>query len=376
MIRSRKFEQLKSVKEDLINKILDKQYPPGSEFPSEKMLMEQYNLTRGYIRQILHELQLEGYLTCSQGKRTKVCSPENYSPHLISSERTTFAIAMQDQQTKHTQRILQGFMEVAGQNFIQTISYNLYFDIHTEQKFLRSIRKMGIHGIAFWTHFNNEQNCELIQRLARTHFPIVLIDRYLPQLQIDAVVSDNTYIGERLTQCLIQKGHRLIAFITAELDSTSAYERYIGYKKALEGHQLEYNPSLLVSAPEEQIPTHIYKLLAMKTRPTAMVFSYDHLAWITYREVIRLGYKVPEEIEFASLGDEELAQTYKFPLWSFCQNSVEIGRQACEKLIQQKEYPDKPPELKQIKPIPEIPQLYNPDTEHIHISTNSFKITT
>lgn len=369
MIRANISELLRSVKEDLINKILDQYYPPGSNFPSEKTLMEQYNLSRGYIRQILHELQLEGYLTCSQGKRTRVCSPENYSPYIISSDRSTFAIAMQDQQTKHTQRILQGFMEVASQNSIQTISYNLYFDITTEQKFLRNIKRMNIHGLAFWTHFNNVQSCELLQKLVRTQFPIVLIDRYLPQVQTDAIVSDNMSIGMKLTQCLIQGGHHQIAFVTAELDSTSAYERYMGYKKALEEHQLEYNSSFLITASEDELPTYIYKLLAMKTRPSAIVFSYDSLAWKAYQEIIRLGYKVPEEIELATLGDEELVQTYKFPAWFFCQNSLEIGRLACKRLIQRKENPNTPPERVQLKPIPDNPQFFTTEKENANIYT-------
>lgn len=376
MKRDSKYEQLRSIKEELINKILDLQYPPGSLFPSERMLMERYGLSRGYVRQIIHEMQLEGYLVCSQGKRTRVCSQENYSPHLLSTDRTTFAIAMQDQQTKHTQRILQGFMEVASKNFIQTISYNLFFDIHTEQKFLRSVKRVGIHGLAFWTHFNNEQNGELVQRLVNTHFPIVLIDRYLPQVHTDAVVSDNLYIGEELTKCLIQRGHRNIAFITAELDSTSAYDRYLGYKKALEENHLEFNPLFLVNSPEEELPTHIYRLLAMKVRPTAMVFSYDKLALITYQEITRLGYKVPEEIEFATLGDEEYAQTYHFSAWFFCQNSEEIGRLACEKLIQRRENPEKIPERIQIKPIPEIPQLFVPEPSSEEVSVNENELTT
>ncbi len=360
MLRSKIQQQLKAIKEEIVAKILDKEYPPGSDFPSEKMLMKQYGLSRGYIRQVLHELQLEGYITSSQGKRTKVCSPENYAQHIITSERPTFAIAMQDQQTKHTQRILQGFMEVASENQIQTISYNLYFDIHTEQKFLRGIRRLGVQGIAFWTHFRNEQNCELIQRLAKSHFPMVLIDRYLPEIEVDAVVSDNLTIGEKLTSQLIHRGHRNIAFVTAELESTSAYERYMGYKKALEKHHIEFNDAYLICADEEQLPIHIFKLLAVKIRPTAIVFSYDKLAWITYQELTRLGYKVPEEIEFATLGDEDYAQTYKFPAWYFCQNSIEMGRLACKKLIQRKENPDMPVELIQLKPLPEELLHYNP----------------
>lgn len=42
MIRTKLQEQLRFIKEDLINKILEQQYPPGSYFPSEKMLIDIY----------------------------------------------------------------------------------------------------------------------------------------------------------------------------------------------------------------------------------------------------------------------------------------------------------------------------------------------
>ncbi len=360
MPRVQKRDRIEVVKEELINKILEEQLKAGEQFPSEKMLMEEYNITRGYARQIIHELELEGYIECSQGKRAIVCSPDNYKPQINITDRTTFAIAMQDQQTKHTQKIFQGFMEVTSEHKIQTVSYNLYFDENTEEKFLRNVRRMGVKGLAFWAHSNKDVIKDIIQRMVKSHFPIVLIDRYLPEISADAVVSDNVCIGEKLTECLIKNGHKRIAFVGGELHSSSSNERFQGYKQMLLRHNLEFVEDYLVIAESHCLPPAIDRVLALKVKPTAFVFSYDKLAYTAYREIVRLGYKVPEEIEIATLSDEEYAQNYLFPAWVFFQNSVEIGRVACEKLIERFNNPEKRAEIVKISPVPKEPYYFSP----------------
>ncbi|MCX8066046.1 MAG: GntR family transcriptional regulator [Candidatus Hydrogenedentes bacterium] len=351
-------EKLQEIKEELIDKILSNEYPAGSNFPSEHELCERYNLTRGYIRQVLQELQIEGYLIRSQGKRTIVATRDQYVRAKISPIRTTFAIAMQDQQTQHTQKILEGFMEKASDLSIQTISYNLYFDENTEYNFLKTLSRLGIDGVAFWPHYNNDKNREIVHKLVNQKFPIVLIDRYLPPLNTDAVVSQNRLIGERLTKCLIAKGHRRIAFITAELTPTSARQRYEGYLSALKESGLPCLPEHTVCSHPKELPISIYRVMAHKEKPTGMVFAYDILAEITFTELTRLGYKVPDDVEFATLCDENRPQTLKFPAWIFKQNSLEMGRLACERLNTRMANPNLSYELIEIPPVPSEPYWF------------------
>ncbi len=360
MPRVQKRDKIEVVKEDLINKILEEHYKPGDKFPSEKMLMDEYDITRGYARQIIHELELEGYIECSQGKRAIVCHPENNSPQLNITDRTTFAIAMQDQQTKHTQKIFQGFMEITSNHKIQTVSYNLYFDENTEQKFLKNVRRMGVKGLAFWAHANKDSTREIVQRMVKSRFPIVLIDRYLPGIMADAVVSDNICIGKKLTECLIKKGHKRIAFVGGELSSSTATERFTGYKEALLRHNLEFVEDYLVIAESHCLPPEIDRVLALKVKPTAFVFSYDKLAYTAYREIVRLGYKVPEDIEIATLSDEEYAQNYLFPAWVYFQNSEEMGKIVCHKLIERLNDPEKKVEIIKLPPTPKEPYCFLP----------------
>ncbi len=352
-------DRLQEIKEELIEKILTNVYPPGSYFPSEHELCREYNITRGYIRQVLQELQIEGYLIRSQGKRTMVASREQYVRAKLNPVRTTFAIAMQDQQTQHTQKILEGFMNKATELSVQTISYNLYFDENTEYNFLRNLRKLGIDGVAWWPHYNNEKNREVVQKLINQKFPIVLIDRYLSPLKTDAVVSQNFLIGKKLTECLIRRGHTKIAFVTAELTPTSARQRYEGYLTALKESGLPSLPEYTLCALPGELPISIYRAMAYKEKPTAMVFAYDILAEIAFTELTRLGYKVPDDVEFATLCDENRPQTLKFPAWVFKQDSINMGRIACERLHERLNNSNMDYELIEIPPVPPEPYWFS-----------------
>lgn len=352
--------QLQVIKEELIEQILDNKYKPGDAFLSENELMERYQLSRGYIRQILYELELEGFIFRSQGRRTRVADLRNITITPPFLQNPTFAIAIQEQETKHELQIIQGFNEVANTHSIQTISYNMRFDENLEYQFLHNLKRMGIRGLALWTHFDTEQNRNLLHRLSEKHFPVVLIDRYLPGTQIDAVVSNNRMIGEKLTRALINKGHRRIAFFTSELRSSSARDRYEGYRSAIMSSWLDYRDDYVVVAPYEEVENATYRLFARRDKPTAIVYSFDALAAVSWKTLTQLGYAVPEDVEIATLADNDYHAKLGFPSWVFSQNSVEIGRTACSILIRRLEGDKKPAEIVSIPPVPIDPIRYEP----------------
>lgn len=56
----------------LVTSILDGTYPPGSSLPSERLLAERLNVTRPTLRETLHRLSSEGWLTIQHGRATTI----------------------------------------------------------------------------------------------------------------------------------------------------------------------------------------------------------------------------------------------------------------------------------------------------------------
>src|SRR5258707_1267265 len=90
-----------------------------------------------------------------------------------------------------------------------------------------------------------------IQQLQADHIPVVLMDRYFPGLAIDYVGSDNVGGGYRATEHLLILGHRRIGLVFEReetLQTTSVYERWQGYCKALQKYEVPYDETLVVPA--------------------------------------------------------------------------------------------------------------------------------
>lgn len=64
------------IKEILIKKIKDNEWPVSSKIPTEKELCKMFGVSRITVRQALEELKKEGYLYRKQGKGTFVTTPK------------------------------------------------------------------------------------------------------------------------------------------------------------------------------------------------------------------------------------------------------------------------------------------------------------
>lgn len=60
------------LKDILLQELDEGLYPPGSIFPPEMMLVDQYGLSRATVRQAIKDLEHEGYISRIQGKGTIV----------------------------------------------------------------------------------------------------------------------------------------------------------------------------------------------------------------------------------------------------------------------------------------------------------------
>ena len=75
----KRFERLhlvENVTEELRNKILNNSLKPGSNLPSEGELTELLSVSRTVVREAMRNLQAQGLIEVSQGKRARVKNPD------------------------------------------------------------------------------------------------------------------------------------------------------------------------------------------------------------------------------------------------------------------------------------------------------------
>lgn len=128
--------------------------------------------------------------------------------------------------------------------------------------------------------------------------PLVFLDFYEPDGEVDCFVSDGFYGTWLLTNYLFQKGHRDIAYVGTLFSTDSITDRYLGYVKSLMEHGMKPKTEYLIA--DRDIVSGLrdnYGSMAFPGRmPTAFVCNCDFIASLVIRSLRKEGFKVPEDV--------------------------------------------------------------------------------
>lgn len=135
---------------------------------------------------------------------------------------------------------------------------------------------------------------EYLERLKKVGLPMVYLDFYDKKMEIDSVSMDNVCAEYDLTEYLIRKGHREIAFVGSIDATTSIMDRYVGYRKALHAYGIPYRSQYLI--PDRDIQGQYTEPVFPEPVPTAFVCNNDEVAAKVIDKLRGHNYRVPEDI--------------------------------------------------------------------------------
>jgi LacI family transcriptional regulator len=175
-----------------------------------------------------------------------------------------------------------------------------------------------------------------IEHLLQNGIPVVLIDRMLPNLEVDSVLVDNINGVYAAIEILIKNGHRKIGIICGPQNIYTGRERYFGYLRAMEDYGQAVDPEL-VKFGDFEIETgytNMMELLNQETRPTAVFVSNNYMSVGAVIALNEKNIKIPEDLSFFTFDDMELARVYNPSITAVVQPMVEIGETASRTLLE------------------------------------------
>ena len=315
-------------------RILSGQLPPGSRLPSELELAERHRISRGTVRQAMNVLVNEELVERIPGKGTFVRA--NSAAALIGVVLPTANDAL-------TLDILVGVEQVAKRQNYQVIFAHTEECPDQQAADIERMREQRVAGLIVFPLTNLAHDTQIEQLIAEG-MPLVLVDRYFPDLAVDVVVVDNVGGGYQATSHLIGLGHRRIGFIaSASLTTTSIRDRFEGYCQALAEHNLPYDDDLFLFHPGDAPISELEAYLRAAGRPTAVFVSTDSTALRVLRTADALGLRVPEDLALVGFDDIKEAAELRVPLTTVAQAGRQVGQRACELLLDQLSNPRRPP---------------------------------
>lgn len=168
---------------------------------------------------------------------------------------------------------------------------------------------------------------------------LVSIDNHYDDLAIDSVVSANQEGAFAAARHLIGLGHRDMGFIAPVARSSSFYERWQGFQKALATAGLAPDPrrSILDPWPLESLGKELgglrRALQAMESLPTAFVCGNDELAFALITLLGEMGLSVPRDLSVVGFDDIDAARLFSPALSTYRAPRVQLGQEAVRALL-------------------------------------------
>lgn len=203
-----------------------------------------------------------------------------------------------------------------------------------ERDNLRFLLTNGIDGLIYIPEDLTAE--EFYEMTASCAIPVVQVDRMIPGVRSDAVLTDNTQASYSAVSALIAKGHTRIAMITGPKSVFTAKERQIGYLRALSDHGILYDDMLFVSG-ENDFATgyHGFETLMKQSAAPTAVFTTNYDITLGFITAAReQGIQIPEQMDIFGYDCVDICMMVKPPLPVVQQPEQAIGRTAADYLIE------------------------------------------
>ncbi|RMF53317.1 MAG: LacI family transcriptional regulator [Bacteroidetes bacterium] len=176
----------------------------------------------------------------------------------------------------------------------------------------RFLRERNVDGILV----AGKVDPAFLEEARGTGVPIVLIDFEWDDLP--AFVINNQAGAREAVEHLIERGHRRIALLGADLDHPSLRDRLDGYRLALSAAGLPVDEHLLITDDADPTYSTGYRLagrlLTLDPPPTAVFCVNDALALGVLDQARQRGIPVPERLAVLGFDDVERAAEAAPPL--------------------------------------------------------------
>lgn len=174
---------------------------------------------------------------------------------------------------------------------------------------------------------------EDIQALVDDNYPLVLFDRYVPNLQTNYVIVDNDEGTRKAMDHFLQHGNENIAFITVDSVQTQMLGRLKGYEQALPELQKHLVLKIPFHSDPEQMIREIIFFLKEKSEIDAIFFSTNYLAIRGLEAINRLNLKIPKDIRVIAFDDHDFFRLCNPSITAVAQPIEDISRQVINILL-------------------------------------------
>lgn len=207
---------------------------------------------------------------------------------------------------------------------------------HNNMTYLQHCLYRNVDGVCIVNcHFDDPEVAELIGG----PLPVVTIDHMFHNRS--CVESENRQGMTELTQYILAKGHRRIAYICGE-ENAVTHIRRTSFLRAMQEAKLDVPPEYLIQSHFHHPAAAreaTQQLLALDKRPTCIIMADDYSALGGMEAIRDAGLRVPQDISVAGYDGVAILQMCRPQMTTVHQDTLRIGQAAARKLVHLIEQP-------------------------------------
>ncbi|GIK43524.1 MAG: LacI family transcriptional regulator [Chloroflexota bacterium] len=260
--------------------------------------------------------------------------PNALARSLRRKETYTIGVIMTNSADPFFAEVTRGVEDACFEQGYNIILCNSDSDLDKELFYTNELIKKRVDGILFLAA--GGKSTQHIRTMQQRKTPLVVVDRYIPDLAVDTVLIDNARGGWLATHHLIELGHRRIGCISGPSDLTLSAERVTGYRRSLQEAGIQVDESLIVKGNFQYETGYqaAQQFLAQPIPPTAIFACNDLMAIGVINAAVKQGWQVPDRLSVIGFDDIRMAAYINPLLTTVAQPKYEMGSIATTMLLE------------------------------------------
>jgi DNA-binding LacI/PurR family transcriptional regulator len=262
--------------------------------------------------------------------------PNTHARSLVSGRSRILGIIVENITNPFFPELIQGFEEIAVANGYEILVSSTNGNAQQLTNCVRRMLERKVEGVAVLT-FGGEE--PVLDQLAIHNMPIVLCEFHLDDPKVSTILLDYSAGIHAAIAHLVQLGHTHIGFLAGPHTLHSAITRLNAFQQTMQEANLTVHKDWIIECDHtlKGGVAGFGKLMALQSRPTALLCSNDMTAIGVLRAVYMAGLRVPEDLSVIGLDDIDFAEFTLPPLTTIRLSRAELAKAAFDALLLQAE---------------------------------------
>lgn len=251
--------------------------------------------------------------------------PNAVARGLASKKTTTVGVVIPDISNSFFAEVARGIDDIASMYKYNIILSNSDKNTEKELTLINTLLEKQVDGLLFMGGEVTEDHLVIFNS---SSVPVVLAATKDPKNIFPSVDINHKKASFDATKAFINAGHKRIAFISGPLtDPLTGYERFQGYKQAIEEAEITFDDNLV------RVGNYHYTsgmdamnyFLESANKPTAVLAASDEMAVGAIHAIQDKGLSVPNDIEVRGFDNIPISSMVRPLLSTVAQPQYDIG---------------------------------------------------